>query len=141
MYKSTINPRSISGILEDIFHQGITRTSEVINTLGHAPVNILETENEYDLSLVAPGLNKEAFKINLDKNVLSISFEQPAETTDTTGKWLRKEYKTRSFKRSFNLNDKIDTNGIAAKYTDGILHLTLPKKAESETKSQEIVVA
>ncbi len=140
MYRNTINPRSITGLLDDIFQHGISRTTEAINTLGHAPVNIFETETGYELSLIAPGLSKESFKIGIDNNVLNITFEQSEDTATPTGSWLRKEYKTRSFKRSFNLNEKIDVSGIAAKYTDGILVLNLPKKPVAAATTQEIPV-
>ncbi len=140
MYRNNLHQRSISGMLEDIFQQGISKTSEVITSLGHAPVNISESEASYELSLVAPGLSKEAFKINIDKNVLNISFEQKEEEGAAEVNWLRREFKNRSFKRSFNLNEKIDTAAITAKYADGILVLTLPKKADTEQKAQEIVV-
>jgi HSP20 family protein len=140
MYRNNIHPRSISGILEDIFQQGLNKTSEVITTLGHAPVNIFETDAAYELSLIAPGLSKEAFKISIDKNVLSIAFEQKEEEATPTGKFLRKEFKTRSFKRSFNIDELIDTTSISAKYTDGILALNLPKKANSEQPAKEIIV-
>lgn len=141
MYRNTINPRTITGLLDDIFQQGISRTTEAINTLGHAPVNIFETETGYELSVVAPGLSKEAFRISIDKNVLNIAFEQAEDAEVLAGNWLRKEYKTRSFKRSFNLNEKIDAAGIAAKYADGILVLSLPKKTVAETSAQEIPVS
>lgn len=140
MYKNNIHPGNISTMLDDLFQQGVSRTSEVINKLGHAPVNIFETPNGYQLSLVAPGLSKEAFKINLEDKVLKISFEAVESETETPGTWLRREFKTRSFNRSFNMNEKIDAAGITAKYTDGILLLELPKKAVEAPLAQNIPV-
>lgn len=105
------------------------------------PVNIHENDKGYDMQLVAPGLKKEDFKINLEKNVLSVSFEQKQEQKEEGNKVLRSEYSFRSFKRSFTLNDKINTAGISAKYEDGILNINLPKKETTETVAQEITVA
>lgn len=130
-------PRSFGGILEDM--NKFFYDDNWSNTT--APVNIKETDNSYELHVVAPGLTKEDFKISLDENVLKISFEQKEENKTTEGKWLRNEYRFRSFKRSFTLNDGINTDGINAKYNDGILNITLPKKETTEKTSKEISIA
>lgn len=145
MYRNIIQPKVINGFFDELLNNGINKVwneAENLLTNDHAPVNILETDKSYELSLIAPGLSKEAFKVNIDKNILSISY-QPAEentTAEQEVKWLRKEFKQRSFKRSFTLNEKTDTAGITAKYTDGILVLSLPKKEQAEEKTQEITV-
>ena len=114
-----------------------------------APVNIQETDTSYEVHVIAAGLKKEDFKISTDRNTLTISAEHKeepkAETTEQKdaqpqAKWLRKEYKMKSFKRSFTLNEKIDTGKITAKYADGILVVSLPKKENSEPVAQEIAV-
>ncbi len=130
-------PRSFGGILEDM--NKFFYDDNWSNTT--APVNIKETDNAYELHVVAPGLTKEDFKISLDENILKISFEQKEENKATEGKWLRNEYRFRSFKRSFTLNDGINTDGINAKYNDGILNITLPKKETTEKTSKDISVA
>ncbi|OSZ78705.1 hypothetical protein CAP35_10780 [Chitinophagaceae bacterium IBVUCB1] len=130
-------PRSFGGILEDM--NKFFYDDNWSNTT--APVNIKETDNAYEVHVVAPGLSKEDFKINLDDNVLKISFEQKEETKTEDGKWLRNEYRFRSFKRSFTLNDTINTEAINAKYNDGILAITLPKKETTEKASKEITIA
>lgn len=136
------NPRLIGGMIEDMFQNGWSKMAEETNDGGHVPVNIYETGNSYDLQVVAPGVAKEDIKINLDKNVLTISFEaKKDESTEEAGKWLRKEYRMRSFKRSFTLNDKIDASGISAKYADGILNIALPKKENAVQPTLEIAVA
>lgn len=142
MYRNNIHPKTVANFFEDFFQNGITKIShdENISSNGHAPVNIKETDKAYELSLIAPGLSKDAFKVNIEKNVLTVSFEQKEEAQEAEGKWLRKEFKVRSFKRSFTLNEKIDTTAISAKYTDGILLLELPKKEVEEVKVKDIIV-
>jgi len=132
--------RGFGGIMEDILQNGKVLTDELLNEdKMHIPVNIIEHENNYALQVVAPGLKKDAIKLNLEKNILSISFEQKKEeNTEVKGKMLRNEYKFKSFKRSFTLNDKISTSGIEAKYNDGILEITLPKKENAAPESQTI---
>ena len=71
--------------------------------------------------------------------MLHISYDHKEEK-ETAGKWLRKEYKLQTFRRSFTLNDKINVGGITAKYNDGILTVVLPKKETVEPATQEISV-
>src|SRR5690349_17224948 len=68
---------------------------------GFVPVNIVETEKSYSLEVVAPGFDKADFKINLEQNVLTISVEKKEEDKEQNNKQIRREYKFRSFKRSF----------------------------------------
>ena len=69
-----------------------------------------------------------------------ISFEKKEETRTEDYKTVRKEFSFRSFKRSFNLDDRIDTNGIQAKYENGVLKLLLPKKEEKKESAKQISV-
>ncbi len=131
------SPRAINGLF-DGFSKAFNDESWAGITV---PVNIKETDKEYELHLVAPGLKKEDFKISLDKNILNISFEQKEEAKEEGAKWLRNEYRFRSFKRSFTLNEKVNSSAISAKYNDGILNISLPKKENVEASTQEISVA
>jgi HSP20 family protein len=104
------------------------------------PVNIHEANDGYQLELVAPGLKKDAFKISLDKGVLSISYEHKQEAENKDLKTHRKEFRSSSFKRSFTVDEKVNTDGIEAKYEDGVLKLWLPKKDEVKVMPKEIAV-
>ena len=105
-----------------------------------APVNVKEVENGYQLEIVAPGLEKEDFKIEMDKNILTVSAEKKAETEAKAEKHLRREYKYQSFKRSFTIDENIAAENIDAKYVNGVLLLTLPKKAEVKAAAKQISV-
>lgn len=130
-------PKTFGGILEDM--NRFFYDDNWSNTT--APVNIKETDNAYELHVIAPGLNKEDFKINIEDSVLKISFEHDDEQKEQNGKWLRSEYRHRSFKRSFTLNDTINAEGITARYNDGILNVVLPKKETTEKTAKDITVA
>ncbi len=134
-------PRTVNGLMEDIFFNGLNRMSEEPG-YAQVPVNIKETTDAFEVHAIAPGLKKEDFRINVDKNNLTVSFDHKEEQKETAedGKWLRSEYKMRSFKRSFTLNEKIDTSKISAKYADGVLVVNLPKKEVSEPATMEISV-
>jgi HSP20 family protein len=104
------------------------------------PVNIKESETAYSLEVFAPGFEKSDFKINLEKNMLTVSAEKKNEVKDEKEKQVRREYQFRSFSRSFTIDDKIDTGKIDAKYVNGVLTLNLPKKEEVKESAKEISV-
>ncbi len=105
-------------------------------------VNIKETNKEFNLDLVAPGFQKGDFKINVADNVLTIGAEKEEEKNEENKKFTRKEFSYSSFSRSFNLPESADADQIDAKYSDGILKLSVPKKVEtSNLPKKEIKVA
>jgi len=127
-----------NNLLSDVFPQMPSLYKEDLRQV--APVNIKETEKEYLLSIVAPGINKEDFLINIDKNQLTISADKKEETNNETEKQIRNEYKFQSFKRSFTLDEKINVDGISAQYVNGILTLNLPKKEEVKPATKQITI-
>ncbi|RYZ55489.1 MAG: Hsp20/alpha crystallin family protein [Sphingobacteriales bacterium] len=106
------------------------------------PANIRETDQSYELEVVAPGLKKEDFKIQVVKDLLTISVERQQQESNEApdGSWVRREYHTQSFSRSFGLDESVDTNKIAARYQDGILHLSMPKKEGARNISRTIEI-
>jgi len=140
---------SFSGLVDKLFQNNVNRLfdddfwgfSNVTQNVS-VPVNIRETDKSYELHLVAPGLKKEDFRINIHGDLLTVSFEhQEEQRQENTGEgWLRNEYQKRSFTRSFTLDDAIDTGKINAKYSDGILELSLPKKEGAQTISRTIEI-
>lgn len=143
-YKSKygVMPRTFGGLIEDVFQNGVNIFHDDVPVRSNVPVNIKETDKSYELHVVAPGLHKEDIKINVDRDILTISFEQKEEATEKAeGKWLRNEYHFRSFKRSFTLNEKVDAANINAKYNDGILNVSLPKKENAEPTAHQISVS
>lgn len=95
-------------------------------------VNIAEQPNEYLLSLAAPGMKKDDFKIDIDGNMLTISSEKEENKEEKNKKFTRKEYSYSSFSRCFSLPEEIKQENIDAKYADGILTITLPRKEEAK---------
>ncbi|HNA92717.1 MAG TPA: Hsp20/alpha crystallin family protein, partial [Chitinophagaceae bacterium] len=99
-----------------------------------------ETADSYILDIVAPGFEKTDFKINLDQNLLTISAEKSKAEKETTDKQIRNEYKFRSFKRSFTIDEKTDATKIEASYINGVLTLNLPKKVEVKQAATTITI-
>jgi HSP20 family protein len=101
------------------------------------PVNVTDNKDDYTVSLAAPGLKKEDFKINMEGNMLTISSEKEENKEEKDEKYTRKEYNYSSFSRSFNLPDEVNKEKIEAVYKDGVLKLSLPKN-ESAKKSTAV---
>lgn len=103
------------------------------------PVNVQELDNHYELLLFAPGFQKSDFQVKTRDRVLIIGLDAKQDSA-TEPNWLRREFASSGFERRFELNEKVDTDKISAKYEDGILNVTLPKLSEFETNRQEIEV-
>ncbi|MCU0470423.1 MAG: Hsp20/alpha crystallin family protein [Arcicella sp.] len=104
-------------------------------------VNVKESENAFAIEVAAPGLKKEDFKISLHENRLTISAKQEESSAEKTDKYTRQEFNYTSFQRTFTLPKNVDGEKIEATYTDGILHVGLPKKEELKPAVKEIAVA
>jgi HSP20 family protein len=133
--------RSFNNLVDHLFNDypSMYRASEDFKQV--TPVNVKESENGYILEVVAPGLNKEDFRIDLDKQTLTISAEKKkAEAEDKSNRNIRTEYKFQSFKRSFIVDEKIDTENISAQYVNGVLTLNLPKKVDVKAAVKQISV-
>jgi HSP20 family protein len=104
------------------------------------PVNIEEDEQAFHLHLYAPGISKDAVKISVKDDVLSIAYQAP-EKEEQPNKFAHREYGTASFERLFQLNDKVLTDQISAAYNDGILKVSLPRNPETNKPAQHIKVS
>ncbi|RPE09078.1 Hsp20/alpha crystallin family protein [Chitinophaga lutea] len=135
--------RTFSSLVDDIFNgKFINRDFATSDFFGqHAPVNIHENKESYVLDVVAPGFDKGDFKINLDGQTLTLSAEKKTEQTAEGDKQIRREFSFRSFSRSFTVDENIDADKINAKYENGVLKVTLPKKEAKQETVKEITVA
>ena len=105
-------------------------------------VNIAETDNEYQIELAAPGMKKDDFKVNLEKNLLSISVEKRSENTEANEakKYNRREFSYTSFVRTFTLPESANYEQINAEYIDGVLKINVAKREEARIQSREISI-
>lgn len=100
-------------------------------------VNILETKHAFKLKIAAPGFKKDDFKLEVQNGILTISGETKMEKEEKEERYTRQEFSYSTFNRSFTLPENVKSNAIDAKYTDGVLNVTLPKlKTEEKPKVQ-----
>jgi HSP20 family protein len=96
------------------------------------PVNIADEDNHFLVSIAAPGLQKDDFKIELEGNVITICSEKEGKKEEKEERFTRKEYSYSSFSRSFSLPEDVKRESIEARYEDGVLKIMLPRKEEAK---------
>ncbi len=98
--------------------------------------NIFETDNDFRLELLLPGFKKEDVQLNYHENVLTVKVELPEEAEDDKEeyKYERREFRTYNFERKFRVPKTVDAEKINARFENGILELTLPKKEAEVAK-------
>ena len=123
----------LNGMLSDFSHHSGSDSRASIPA-----VNVQETDDGFQLYVAAPGLQKENFSVNVEGRLLTIAAESKQDTSETEGKWTRKEFGYASFARSFTLPEAVNADAIAAKYENGILSVTVPKAEQVKPKAIEI---
>lgn len=117
-------------LFEDFFkpwNEWFESGSNILSRSMNIPaVNITETKDAFKVTLAAPGLKKDDFKIDIDGNMLTISCENEESKEDKEGRFTRKEYNYSSFSRTFTLPDEVNKESVDATYIDGILTILLP---------------
>lgn len=102
--------------------------------------NIFEDEKDYTIQLAAPGMEKEAFSIDLNQNLLTISAEQKEEKNESKERFTLKEFNYTSFSRSFKIPKNGNSDEIKASYTDGILEIKITKKEPEQNAVKRIEI-
>lgn len=112
----------------------VLRSSELVQQ--QIRMDVAEDDKAYSVKADIPGAKKEDIRVSIDGKQVSINAElkngkdEPAER-----KLIRRERPTGSVSRSFSLAHEVDDSQAHASYTDGVLELVLPKKAEGSFKS------
>ena len=128
-------------LLDNFFGRDMLDFDDTQRTGSMPAVNIKEGDNEYNIEVAAPGMEKDDFKLHLDNNILTISSEkeQRQEDKNDKGEYTRREFSYQSFRRSFMLPDSADSDNINASYKDGILQIDIPKKEEAKKKEPRTI--
>lgn len=123
--------------LDDLFRGFFVRPVEY-GSQPDAPsvkIDVKEQENSYLVHAEIPGVKKEDIHVAIDGAIVSVSAERREEKDVKEGeRVLRTERYFGKVSRSFQLAQEIDEAQVTAKYTDGVLELTLPKKAATQAR-------
>ena len=111
-------------------------TDFMTRTKATAPaINVKETEKDYTVEVAAPGMTKDDFNVNIDKDGnLHIHMEAHTEKKEEDKKshYLRREFAYSKFEQTLLLPDDVEKEAIAARVNDGVLTVTLSKMAKPE---------
>ena len=131
LMKPSILP-STSTLFNDLFDDVRFPSLDMGNGFNRLPsANVVENDKAYTIELAAPGMKKNDFEVNVDKGYLTISSQKEDEKEVKDENYTRHEFSYNTFSRSFLLPDLVDEDKIKAKYEDGILKLSIPKKPEA----------
>ncbi|GAB2180051.1 Hsp20/alpha crystallin family protein [Denitratisoma sp. agr-D3] len=123
--------------LDDFFRGFFVRPVD-FNAAGEAPtikLDVKEQEKQYLVHADLPGIKKEDIHVHIDGPVVSISAERKQEKEVKEGeRVLRTERTFGKVSRSFQLGQDIDEASAVARFTDGVLELTLPKKTAAQSR-------
>jgi HSP20 family protein len=113
------------------------------NPMFSPSVNITETDKSYQVELAAPGIDKKDFNLNVENDRLTISYEHKEENEEKNDekKFLRREFKSTSFSKSFTLPEHVNADKISAAYQNGVLQVTIPKEKEKSKLSRLIKIS
>ncbi len=105
--------------------------------------DIREHENGYELDIDMPGFKKEDLKAELKDGYLTIEghTSHNDDEKDKNGKYIRRERFTGSCKRTFYVGEEVTEEDIKAKFVDGILKLSIPKKQQQPKVEQKKYIA
>jgi HSP20 family protein len=119
----------------DTLFRGFFRPVQMDRELPQIRMDVKENSSQYAVHADLPGVAKEDIHVTIDGNTVSISAEVRKQTEQKDGeRVLRRERHVGRVSRSFALEQEVDEATASARYQDGVLELTLPKKAAAAAR-------
>jgi HSP20 family protein len=132
----------VGNILDDFFAPFIPRSSLSSwqsDALSSPRLNVIETENGFEVEAELPGIAKDDIKVSVDNHRVSIEAESKQQSEKKDGeRVIYAERSARKFARTFTLPVEVDDANAKAKFENGILTLSLPKKESAQVKRLSI---
>jgi HSP20 family protein len=125
-------PSTFSSLADRFFSDWSTRNG---GSTFLPQADILENDKAYEIQFAVPGMSKEDFTIDLKDNYLTVSGERKFTSEKNEKNFRSVETQFGSFSRSFALPENVDASKINAKYTNGILEVTIPKDEKKALKT------
>jgi len=121
--------------MDDMFRGLMLQPVRMDRQAPQIKMDVKESNGNYVIHADIPGVKKEDITVNIDGNMVSISAEVKEEKEVKEGeRVVRSERYHGSVSRAFTLDQDVDDKAAIAKYTDGVLELTLPKRAASSQR-------
>jgi len=134
---------SLHSRLDRVFQDSLRgdQREEALDSRAWAPaVDILEKDNEIVLRADLPGIDPKDVDIQVQNGTLTLRGERKFESDVKEDNFRRVERVYGSFVRSFSLPQTVDSEHVAAKYKDGVLEVTLPKRPEAKPRQIKVAV-
>ena len=110
------------------------------NKGAYPKVNIYEYDDKIGIVAEIPGLDKKNVTVDVEEDVLIISGDKHGFDSDG-GKCITRELKQSAFTRSFNLGEYLDGKNVSAKFKDGMLSISIPKKEPEQPKKHSVKIS
>ena len=110
------------------------------NQGAYPKVNVYEYDDKIGIVAEIPGLDKKNVSVEVEEDVLIISGDKHGFDSDG-GKCITRELKQSAFKRSFNLGEYLDGTKVSAKFKDGMLSISIPKKEPEQPKKHSVKIS
>ena len=132
----------LAGLQDEVnrlFESSFSRRRDHSTLTSWAPaVDIFETENELVVKADLPEVQEKDIDVRVENNMLTVRGERKFEEKTEKENYLRVERTYGTFSRSFSLPNTVNNEAIQAHYNNGVLTITLPKRAESKPKQVKV---
>lgn len=131
----------INRMFDDTFRTlSVTDREEIENGSWTPTVDVIEDKDKFIVKADIPGVKKEDLKVDVQDDTLFIKGEKKQEEKVEKENYIRVERSYGNFVRNFSLPANVDSSKINAKFTDGVLEITIPKKEEAKPKQVKISI-
>jgi HSP20 family protein len=137
LFRDQVIPSHLTSLFDSVLNDGLGKFER--NVFFTPRVDILENEKQFEVHMALPGLKKEEIKIEVEKNVLSISGERKMAADRKEDKFHTIENFYGKFSRNFTLPDHADKANLEAELTDGILKIRIPKLELKQNRSNVVI--
>ena len=143
-----LNPDEFLTPFDAIFDQLVNKTFPTFkeetgvsfNKGAYPKVNVYEYDDKIGIVAEIPGLDKSNVSVEVEEDVLIISGDKHGFDSDG-GKCITRELKQSAFTRSFNLGEYLDGSKVSAKFKDGMLSISIPKKEPEQPKKHSVKIS
>ena len=134
----------VDSLLDRFFNEAVPAFGqdfgvEFFGNNSYPKVDVKDYDDKITIEAEIPGLAKEDVSVDLQAQVLTITGGKREVKDDEGARYIRKELKRSSFKRSFKLGDNMNVKKIQADFDNGLLLVTVPKREKDEPKRVKIL--